>query len=68
MAKLLDGRMLTVGLVMLTAGLLGQYAARGISAAQWISGITAVVGAIALAVLIRVWPATVATDEAKNEA
>lgn len=67
MLKLLDGRMLTVGLVMITAGLLGQYAAHGISLAQWISGVTAVVGSIALAVMIRIWPAPAPAEQATDE-
>jgi hypothetical protein len=69
MAKFLDGRILTVGLVMITAGLLGQFAAQGISPQQWLAGLTAVAGSIGLAVLIRVWPAPVAADDrAKTEA
>jgi uncharacterized membrane protein (DUF441 family) len=65
MAKIFDARMLTVGLIMLTAGLLGQYAAHGISLAQWISGLVAVAGSIALAVMVRVWPAAERTEDAE---
>lgn len=47
----------SVALVIVTASLLGQYAARGISPAQWVFGLTAIAGSIAVAVMIRCWPA-----------
>lgn len=47
----------SVVLVIVSASLLGQYAARGISPAQWVFGLTAIVGSIAVAVMIRCWPA-----------
>ena len=56
MVKLLDANILTAALVVLTAGLLGQYAAHGLTFMQAVSGIVAVAGAIALAVLVRTWP------------
>jgi hypothetical protein len=46
----------SVALVIVTASLLGQYAARGISPAQWVFGLTAIGGSIAVAVMIRCWP------------
>lgn len=56
MQKILDANLLTAGLVVVVAGLLGQYAAHGISPVQWVSGLAAVCGAIALAVIVRTWP------------
>jgi hypothetical protein len=47
----------SVALVIVTASLLGQYAARGINPAQWVFGLTAIAGSIAVAVMIRCWPA-----------
>ena len=41
------------------AGLVGAYAAEGMTTLQWISGLSAVAGAIAWAVMVRVWPQTV---------
>ena len=55
-AKLFDANIATAALVVITAGLLGQFAAHGLSPTQWISGLTAVAGAIALAVIVRTWP------------
>ena len=47
----------SVALVIVTASLLGQYAARGINPAQWVFGLTAIAGSIVVAVMIRCWPA-----------
>jgi hypothetical protein len=47
----------SVALVVVTAGLLGQYAARGINPTQWVFGLTAIAGSIAVAVMLRCWPA-----------
>jgi hypothetical protein len=55
-AKLFDPNLLTAALVVLTAGLLGQYAAHGLNVMQTVSGVAAVGGAIALAVIVRTWP------------
>lgn len=52
----------SVALVIVTAGLLGQYAARGISPSQWVFGLTAIAGSIAVAVMLRCWPAPQADD------
>jgi hypothetical protein len=57
MAKIFDAHILTAALVVVVAGLLGQYAAHGISPIQWLSGLAAVCGAIGLAVIVRTWPA-----------
>jgi hypothetical protein len=54
--KLFDANIATAALVVVTAGLLGQFAAHGLSTGQWFSGLTAVGGAIALAVIVRTWP------------
>jgi hypothetical protein len=44
-------------LVVLIAGAVGQFAAQGMNAVQWMGAMVAVIGSIALAVLVRVWPA-----------
>jgi hypothetical protein len=54
--KLLDANIMTAALVILSAALLGQYAAHGLSLMQGISGVAAVGGSIALAVIVRTWP------------
>ena len=46
--------------VICVAGLVGAYAAEGMSVLQWIGGLSAVAGAIAWAVMVRVWPAPIA--------
>ena len=56
MVKLFDANILTAALVVLTAGLLGQYAAHGLTFMQAVSGVAAVAGAISLAVIVRTWP------------
>jgi len=48
----------TIGLIVLVAGLVGQCAARGMSPRQWAFGLAAIAGSIALAVIVRCWPAT----------
>ncbi len=47
----------SVGMIVIVAGLVGQYAARGMSPTQWFFGLTAVAGAVTLAVILRCWPA-----------
>ena len=47
----------SAGLIVIVAGLVGQYAARGMSPSQWVSGLTAIAGAVTLAVILRCWPA-----------
>lgn len=46
----------SAGLIVIVAGLVGQYAARGMNATQWIYGLTAIAGSITLAVILRCWP------------
>ncbi len=43
--------------IVVVAGLVGQYAARGMNLQQWFYGLTAIAGAITLAVVLRCWPA-----------
>ena len=43
--------------IVVVAGLVGQYAARGMTGQQWFYGLTAIAGAITLAVILRCWPA-----------
>lgn len=47
----------SAGLIVIIAGLVGQYAARGMSPMQWFYGLTAIAGSITLAVILRCWPA-----------
>ena len=47
----------TALLVFVSGGLAGHHAAQGMSPAQWTGAFAAVLGSIALAVVIRVWPA-----------
>jgi hypothetical protein len=65
-AKLLDSNILTAALVVVSAGLLGQYAAHGLSPSQWISGLAAVGGSIALAVIVRTWPKPETAQQAEG--
>lgn len=58
MLKFFDANILTAALVIVVSGLLGQYAAHGISLSQWAFGLLAVVGSILLAVIVRTWPKT----------
>jgi hypothetical protein len=48
----------TLALIVVVAGLVGQYAARGMSPRQWAFGIAAIAGSIALAMIVRCWPET----------
>ena len=43
--------------IVVVSGLVGQYAARGMTADQWVYGLVAIAGAITLAVVLRCWPA-----------
>jgi hypothetical protein len=43
--------------IVVVAGLVGQYAARGMNADQWFYGLVAIAGTITLAVVLRCWPA-----------
>lgn len=43
--------------IVVVSGLVGQYAARGMSGQQWFYGLVAIAGAITLAVVLRCWPA-----------
>lgn len=57
----------SVVLVIVSASLLGQYAARGITPAQWVYGLTAIAGSIVLAVMIRCWPVPEASGVAARD-
>lgn len=54
----------TIGLIVVVAGLVGQYAAQGMSPRQWAAGLAAIAGSIALAMIVRCWPATTQTETA----
>ncbi len=60
-------KLLTVGVVseymscaavIVVSTLVGACAAQGMTPAQWLGGLSAVVGAIAWAVIVRAWPDT----------
>jgi hypothetical protein len=44
-------------MVVLVSGLVGQFAAIGMNPMQWAGALLAMAGSIALAVMLRVWPA-----------
>ena len=44
-------------LVVLVSGTAGQFAAQGMNSAQWTGAALAIGGSVALAVMVRVWPA-----------
>ncbi|WP_269714959.1 hypothetical protein [Caulobacter sp. NIBR2454] len=44
--------------VILISTIVGAYAAEGMTPAQWVGGLAAVIAAIAWAVIVRAWPAT----------
>ena len=47
----------TALLVFLSGAMTGHYAATGMNAVQWAGAATAVLGSVAVAVAVRVWPA-----------
>ena len=53
-------RWATAILVVVIAGLAGQFAAHGMNLVQWLGAILAVLGSVTLAVMVRVWPAQAA--------
>lgn len=56
----------SVALVVITAGLVGQFAAAGMSPVQWAYGLVAIAGSIAAAVMVRCWPAQKPVVEARE--
>jgi len=52
----------TIGLIVIVAGLVGQYAAQGMSVRQWAAGLAAIGGSIALAMIVRCWPTAAQTE------
>ena len=51
----------SAGLIVVISGLVGQYAARGMTPMQWFYGLVAIAGSITLAVILRCWPAPKST-------
>jgi len=47
---------LSASFVIIAGGLAGHYASVGMNSVQWAGAITAVLGAITVAVSLRVWP------------
>ena len=54
----------SAGLVIIVSGLVGQYAARGMTPSQWSFGLMAILGSVTLAVILRCWPAQEGDGEA----
>ncbi|MBX3483442.1 hypothetical protein [Phenylobacterium sp.] len=46
----------TACLVFLSGAMTGHHAAMGMNAVQWMGAVTAVLGSVAVAVAVRVWP------------
>lgn len=53
-------------LVFLSGAMTGHYAAIGMNAVQWAGAGTAVLGSVAVAVAVRVWPPKAATVRAED--
>ena len=47
---------LSASFVIIAGGLAGHYASAGMNSVQWAGAITAVLGAITVAVSVRIWP------------
>lgn len=48
----------SAALVFVSGAVVGHQAQFGLSPAQWTGGVTAVLGSIVLAVMVRAWPST----------
>jgi uncharacterized membrane protein YeaQ/YmgE (transglycosylase-associated protein family) len=48
---------LSAGLVYLVGSIVGCYAAQGMNPLQWAGAVTAVIGSVLIAVIVRTWPA-----------
>jgi hypothetical protein len=49
-------------LVVVSAWIVGRYAAQGLSPIQWACGIFAIMGSISVAIMVRMWPAPVKVE------
>jgi hypothetical protein len=47
----------SAGLVFLSGAMTGHFAAQGMNSVQWAGAAAAVLGSVAVAVAVRVWPA-----------
>jgi hypothetical protein len=56
----------SASLVFLSGAMTGHYAAAGMNAVQWMGAATAVLGSVALAVAVRVWPPKGAAVKAQD--
>lgn len=56
----------SIALVVVTSGLVGQFAASGMSLVQWAYGLVAIAGSIGTAVMVRCWPAQKAAVQASD--
>ena len=57
----------SAAMIVIVSGLVGQYAARGMTAHQWFYGLTAIAGSITLAVILRCWPAEKTAVRVRND-
>lgn len=46
----------SAGLVFVSGAMTGHYAATGMNAVQWMGAAVAILGSVAVAVAVRVWP------------
>ena len=53
----------SAALVVLSALIVGRYAAIGMSPAQWACGAFAVGGSVSVAVMVRIWPSQQSAEE-----
>jgi len=58
----------TAVLVFVSGALVGREASVGMSLTQWTGGIAAVLGSVALAVMVRAWPAPAKAEAARRRA
>ena len=56
----------SAGLVFISGAIVGHAASTGMTAEQWTGGVAAVLGSVALAVMVRAWPAPAKVKAAGN--
>lgn len=56
----------SAGLVFVSGAMTGHYAATGMNAVQWMGAAVAILGSVAVAVAVRVWPPKGASVRAED--
>ena len=56
----------SAGLVFVSGAMTGHYAAAGMTTVQWMGAIVAILGSVAVAVAVRVWPPKAASVRAED--